>query len=257
MAEARWCPKEDLMREARLRFEEPDVMLDIGCGIMPQGDLVPLVHICVEPYEEYVDVLRAKTREASDRSYVILQATWAEALKVLPAKSVDTVILADVIEHLEKAEAGELLRQTEAIARRQILIFTPLGFMPQCHPDGVDAWGLGGAQWQEHRSGWTPEDFGAGWEFIGSKEYYFEDNLGRPLIKPYGAFWAIRTFDAGVDGARLEKRALTRRFSALAAAMNYSVLVRHTLGAMGALAVVRTAASKVYRAVVPVREGRP
>jgi hypothetical protein len=254
MANETWVVKRALMLEARQRFRETDVLLDIGCGIMPQTTLVPSVHICVEPYQEYVDVLQQKTSGASDRSFVIIRGTWREALDMLPAKSVDTVILADVIEHIEKAQATELLRRTEDVARQQILIFTPLGFMPQVHPDGVDAWGLGGAHWQEHKSGWTPDDFGEGWETIGTKEYYFEDNLGKPLKQPYGAFWAIRNFGPGAQQQRMARRAVLRRFAAQAERLNYSSLLKYALGAIDLLAIFRDAGSQVYRTLVPARK---
>jgi hypothetical protein len=118
---------------------------------------------------------------------------WHEAVNFFPEKSVDTVFLVDVIEHLEKEEGRNLLALTEKIARKQVVVFTPLGFMPQHHEDGKDAWGLNGADWQEHKSGWLPEDFSEDWQFFIAKEFHLIDNLLQPLEKPYGAFWAIKT----------------------------------------------------------------
>lgn len=251
MTNVTWVAKEELMRRARQRFLETDVLLDIGCGIMPQTALVPCVHICVEPFQEYVDVLQKKNATSTDRSYVILRNTWDEALKILPRKSVDTVMLADVIEHLDKGAAVELLMQTEALARQQILIFTPLGFLPQTHPDGQDAWGLGGGDWQEHKSGWTPEDFGEGWEIMGSKEYYFEDNLGRPFSKPFGAFWAIKTFDTSHDHRRLERRRLSSRFATVASRFEHSLAAKQALVWLDLLAWGRNMGSRLYRTIRP------
>ena len=95
-----------------------------------------------------------------------------------------------MIEHLEKSEGKELLARTEDIAREQVVIFTPLGFMPQHHENSKDAWGLNGADWQEHKSGWFPEDFqGEFWQVFASKSYHF-----RPQQKPFGAMWAIKSF---------------------------------------------------------------
>ena len=118
-----------------------EIVLDIGCGIMPQNYIKPLVHICCEPYREYVDHLQQKIAalDTRDRSYVVLNMGWQDAVRFFPAKSVDTVFLVDVIEHLEKAEGQRLLAATEAIARSQVVVFTPLGFMPQHHGDGKDA----------------------------------------------------------------------------------------------------------------------
>jgi len=190
-----WLEKEDLIPTVLKKLENVDIMLDIGCGIRPQRFVRPLVHICCEPFGQYVENLREKIRDEYDRTYVILKATWADALELFPPKSVDSVFLIDVIEHLEKEEALRLLKATEALARRQITVFTPLGFMPQHHPDGEDAWGLGGGVWQEHRSGWRPEEFDDSWDVYASRVFHTIDNLGRELETPYGALWAIKTLD--------------------------------------------------------------
>jgi hypothetical protein len=249
MSTVTWVEKGELQRTAAARFLQTDVLLDIGCGIMPQTFVTPAVHICAEPFEEYVKVLQAKIEGSADRSYVILKNTWSEVLDILPARSIDTVVLADVIEHLEKDVAAELLRRTQLLARRQVLIFTPLGFLPQSHPDGTDAWGLGGGAWQEHKSGWVPDDFGEGWEFVGTRQYYFEDNMGRPFEQPFGAFWAIRTCGSEADEIQLAKRSLGPRFSVVALALNYSVLVRQTLNALELWARVRGGLSGAKQSV--------
>jgi hypothetical protein len=166
-------------------------ILDIGCGIVPQFYLIPTVHICCEPFEQYLDVLRKKVMDKPDRIYTFLNIGWEQAVELFPEKSVDTIFICDVIEHLEKEEGRRLLEKTVPIARKQVVIFTPLGFMPQHHTDGKDAWGLDGASWQEHKSGWEPEDFDERWQFVVSREYHTHDNLGSLLEKPFGAFWAI------------------------------------------------------------------
>jgi len=43
------------------------------------------------------------------------------------SKSFDVVLCKEVIEHLEKQEGDELVRQLEQIARRQVIITTPVG----------------------------------------------------------------------------------------------------------------------------------
>lgn len=192
-----WLEKEDLTAAAVHAMSSADVVLDIGCGIMPQGYILPQVHICCEPYEEYVQHLQRKVsvQNSQDRNYLILNMGWHDVVKYFPVKSVDTVFLVDVIEHLDKEDGKQLLAATENIARKQVVIFTPLGFMPQHHDDGKDAWGLDGADWQEHKSGWLPEDFiGDQWRFFASKEFHVADSSSKLLEKPYGAFWAIKTY---------------------------------------------------------------
>jgi len=226
MNNVKWVSRDRLLSSAIDNFLPTDVLLDIGCGIMPQQFIVPSVHICAEPYMEYVAKLLENISGECDRSYVILNTTWEDVLRILPPKSVDTVVLADVIEHLEKDAATALIKKTEALARQQILIFTPLGFLPQSHPDGIDAWGMHGADWQEHKSGWEPTDFGDEWEVIAAKEFYFADNLGRPFEKPYGAFWAIRRFGVESSAKRLEQRNLINLISVFTARLNCPLLIK-------------------------------
>lgn len=191
-----WLESKELFPVALRHLKPAGSVLDIGCGIQPQRYVRPATHICCEPFIQYVEHLQDKIAHEQDRSWVVLNATWAEATRIFPARSVDTVMLVDVIEHLEKEEALGLLQATERIARRQVAIFTPLGFLPQEHTDGKDAWGLDGAQWQEHKSGWQPEDFGEGWEVFVTKVFHTADNLGRPFETPYGAMWAFKTHAA-------------------------------------------------------------
>lgn len=192
-----WLDSKELFPVALRQLKPANTVLDIGCGIQPQRYLRPAVHICCEPFRQYVDHLQDKIANEHDRNWVVLNATWGEATRIFPPRSVDTVMLVDVIEHLEKEEALELLRATEAIPRSQLAIFTPLGFLPQEHTDGKDAWGLDGAAWQEHKSGWQPEDFGEGWEIFVTKVFHTADNLGRPFETPFGAMWAIKTVPQG------------------------------------------------------------
>ncbi|MBN1936394.1 MAG: class I SAM-dependent methyltransferase [Anaerolineae bacterium] len=174
-----------------------DVVLDIGCGIQPQNYVIPSVHICCEPFVQYVDYLQhamaSQPAQFCDRLYVVLQASWEQAVTLFPSRSVDTVFVMDVIEHLEKETGISLLRATECLARHQVIIFTPLGFVKQEHPDGKDAWGLDGGKWQEHRSGWLPEDFDESWETYATKNFHLADNMDHPYRVPVGAFFAIKT----------------------------------------------------------------
>lgn len=175
-----------------------ETVLDIGCGIQPQDYIVPNVHICCEPFGQYVDYLldaiqQKKQRLFYDRRYVVLQADWEETVKVVASRSVDAVYVMDVIEHLEKGDGVRLLKATEQLITQQLVLFTPLGFVPQEHPDGKDAWGLDGGHMQRHKSGWWPEDFDASWDILACKTFHLVDNVGRPRDTPAGAFYAIKT----------------------------------------------------------------
>lgn len=203
-----WLETEAFVPTASRSLQDANIVLDIGCGIQPQRFIRPQVHICCEPFDQYVEHLQELVRKEPDRNFVVVRARWDEAVRLFPPKSVDTIFLHDVIEHLEKDEALRLLKETEPIARRQMAVFTPLGFMPQHHPDGKDAWGLDGGSWQEHKSGWQPEDFDEGWDIYATKVFHTTDSMGRELETPFGAFWAIKTFpvDERTAGVRLSNR---------------------------------------------------
>jgi len=72
-----------------------------------------------------------------------------------PPKSIDIVQACDFIEHLTKEDGLKWLQDCEAIARKAILIFTPIGFVDNkpgenLYPDNPH---------QKHLSGWTYEEF--------------------------------------------------------------------------------------------------
>lgn len=174
---------------------QTDTVLDIGCGIRPQTYVQAVRHVCIEPHKLYIDRLR---KENDEPRFVMLNCQWFVGTSLFADKSFDTVFILDMIEHIEKSEGQRLIEEAERLARKQIVIFTPLGFMPQSHEDGRDRWGMDGGFWQTHRSGWTPENFGDDWEFIVCEDFHKEDQHG-PLEKLFGAFWAIKTFDNAVE----------------------------------------------------------
>lgn len=182
-------PRDEFFPAARSRLRPVHTVLEIGPGIQPQTLMKPVIHVCIEPCDQYAERL---SREHP--SLVVLRCTWKQALDLLPPDSVDTVILMDVIEHLEKDEGRGLLDATVRLARSQLVVQTPLGFMAQGENEAKDAWGLDGIDWQVHRSGWLPEDF-PGWEIILCEEFHEHDAYGRRLQVPHGAFFAI--FDRG------------------------------------------------------------
>jgi len=131
-------------------------IVDVGCGIRPCPVFPCDDHVCIEPHAEYVAHL--SEWKPADRTVSIIEAE-AEALAGQPRKGT-TVLLLDVIEHMEK-DRGERIRDL-LVEFEHAVIFTPLGWYEQ---DGAnpDAWGLNGGDWQKHRSAWQPEDF-RGWK---------------------------------------------------------------------------------------------
>lgn len=197
MNRIKWVENYDLVPEAKKKINNVNIVLDIGCGIRPQTLANTFIHICVDAHKQYLDILKKRIRESKGvkgtLKFLFYNKTVDNVILDFPKKSVDTVFLLDVIEHLDKLKGLELIRSFDQIARHQIIIFTPLGFVSQEHPDGKDAWGLDGGKWQEHKSGWFPEDFDDTWEFIVCRDFHSTDNLGAKHETPVGAFFAIKT----------------------------------------------------------------
>tara|TARA_B110000902_G_scaffold251673_1_gene312216 strand:- start:1803 stop:2537 length:735 start_codon:yes stop_codon:yes gene_type:complete len=196
MKKIKYVEKKYFENEGKRSIYGMDILLDIGCGIMPQQEYHPKVHICAEPFTQYVEVLQKKiTKDVmQDRKWIILQNDFNQILDTIPDNSVDTIMMIDVIEHIEKEEVKKQLTKMLKKVRQQCVIVTPLGFMPQEHETSVDAWGLNGAEQQVHLSGWEPEDFeGADWEFVICKEYHLTNNMDEKLDQAYGRLYAIYT----------------------------------------------------------------
>lgn len=152
-------------------LKEVEVVVDVGAGMRPIH-WFPNVrrHVCVEPHPPYAKALRAA-------GYVVWENRIQDALENLKALRPDTVVLLDVIEHMDKVEGQAALVQIQEAATVQVFVYTPLGFVPQ----EKDVWKMGGDFWQTHRSGWTPEDF-PGW--------HIQLYQPKPLVKPQG-FYAL------------------------------------------------------------------
>lgn len=147
---------------------ECETVLDIGAGIRPMGWYKPSVHTCIEPHRPYVEQLWAA-------GYDAICDHALHALRFIRPLAYDAIYMLDVIEHLERPLGKELLGTVYSLHPKQIVVFTPHGFLPQTG----DAWSMGGEQWQEHRSGWMPRDF-PGWQIELSKP---------PLHESFFAVW--------------------------------------------------------------------
>lgn len=133
---------------------ECSTVVDIGPGIKPMGWYESKRHICVEPCWQYALRLRSAGFETVEKTAI-------DYLQPMPrAITRDMAIyMLDSLEHMEQTEGERVLQAAVALRPKQIVVFTPHGYLPQ----HGDAWNLGGEYWQEHRSGWLPEQF-LGWE---------------------------------------------------------------------------------------------
>ena len=152
-------------------------VLDIGCGV---GETLKDFSC---PIKIGVDAHRPYLENAKDGEQFIKLNFMAERLSELfLPKSLDIVTLIDVIEHLEKGVALDVLRQVEEIAAKKVIVFTPRGFFQQLD---VDHYGLGGESYQRHRSGWEVEDFQKlGYNVVIFSK--FHDQKNKAFLEVYG-----------------------------------------------------------------------
>lgn len=202
-----WIARDELVPLVEQNLKSAVSVLDIGCGIRPQTLLKdPPIHICCEPCPEYVGYLQ-KNVMPEHKNLIVLNLDWDAVVEAFPERSVDTVVITDVIEHLTREDGKRLLALTETIARNQVVVFTPLGLLPQEHDSDIDAWGLHGGAWQAHKSGWLPDDFDDTWTIYASDDFHRQDVHGNVFEKPYGAFYAVKTW----SGAEAPITALARK----------------------------------------------
>lgn len=131
-----------------------DEVLDLGCGVM-QAILnhIPTYHptrlrckslMGVDLYKPYLTFL-------NDNYPHIKTVQWDLRETPLPFDddSSDIALLLDVVEHLKtEAQVRALLREAERVARKKIILLTPLAFSR--NEDSLDYLGLGTNTFQQH-----------------------------------------------------------------------------------------------------------
>ena len=132
-----------------------DEVLDLGCGTMETtGKLKCKVISGVDAYQPYIDELKEK-------GHIYVYCGRIE--KYMPdfkKKSFDVVMAIDAIEHLIKPAALRVIGHMERIARKRVVIFTTIGFIPQEREENPEL--------QRHRCGFTPIEF----EDLGYEVYH-------------------------------------------------------------------------------------
>ena len=132
--------------------EKVRTVLDVACGLSLKSKYIDCdLRLGVDIHVPYLE------RIESDVPYAVIVGDATKLRETFLAKSFDVVLLLDIIEHVEKSQSHQLLRDAEEIARVAVVIETPNGFLPQ----NVDILGCGGDHWQTHRCGWTAPELKA------------------------------------------------------------------------------------------------
>jgi hypothetical protein len=126
-------------------LEDCRVALDLGCGERP------FLWEC-EALENVIGVDGSRRACLGARETPKYESVVQSCLPELPfrERSVDVVTLLQIVEHLPKPVASDLIAAAERVARRKVIITTPNGFVRQEAYDDNP--------FQEHLSGWSIDD---------------------------------------------------------------------------------------------------
>lgn len=124
-------------------------LLSLCCGIgFELGYLNTQDVTAVDIAPQYVEQVKWRCPQAKT---VVSDAL--DYIKAQPDNSVDVISIIDGIEHMEKKVGRQVINHMKRVARKQILLFTPEGYLRN---EPKDAWGIGGADhFQTHKSGWS------------------------------------------------------------------------------------------------------
>jgi hypothetical protein len=137
-----------LLQELRRNLEGCETILDVGCGeSSPMRFLAAGRLVGIDGYAPALE--RAQQRRTHDE-YILGDVRLAG--EILKGRVFDAVVALDLIEHLPKTDGLQMLASMERLARKQVIVFTPNGFVSQRSQNG---------DLQEHLSGWTPDEMRA------------------------------------------------------------------------------------------------
>lgn len=149
-------------------FNLPHVesVLDVACGLSLKSKYIDAnIRVGVDIYPTYFEHIE------TDVPYVVIRHDVRNLNEIFLPKSFDIVIALDIIEHLEKEESLEMLRQCEQIARKAVIIETPKGYVPQ----NMDILGHGGDEFQTHRCGWEITELETMGYVCSVRDYVMQD----------------------------------------------------------------------------------
>jgi len=136
------------------QLDPEDVVLDLGCGIMqatldtcpsyPPTKIQCKKIIGVDAYEPYLKFLVKKGIEVMKWDLRVIPLPFKD-------KSVDVILLLDVVEHLKCGEALALMDEAERIARKKVLVLIPQKFEQQVTKDVFPYEGFGENLLQRHQ----------------------------------------------------------------------------------------------------------
>lgn len=121
--------------------------LELGCGARSPA-VEHIQNIQTVGIDRYLPSLRANKNNGYFKDYILADLTRLP----LRENSFDCVAAFDVVEHLTKLQAKQLIEDMEKISRNKVIISTPNGFNPKCHLEDNNPL-------QVHKCGWITDEF--------------------------------------------------------------------------------------------------
>lgn len=133
--------------------------------------------VSVEPFAPYLEKLERRRSRAA--LHEIFRERIENVFREIPRREIDVALLVDVLEHFDCGAAHDLLVRLESWVNVGIMIFVPLGPVPQEALDDNEL--------QRHRSEWSAEALAG----LGYKVTVCEGVHGH-LDPPADAAWAVK-----------------------------------------------------------------
>ncbi|MHA2375567.1 MAG: glycosyltransferase family 9 protein [Candidatus Thorarchaeota archaeon] len=140
-----------------LKLEETSV-LDLGCGVYgsplsSQMKTLPLQRlISIDAHKPAIDQLHNAIHHSpfATKMHICRNREATAHASFAQEDAYDVVLIMDLLEHVSKEDALELLERCKIIAKKKILIWIPLGDCPQGD--------IAGNPFQRHQSTWSAKD---------------------------------------------------------------------------------------------------
>lgn len=133
----------------------PRTVLDLGCG---EGEFMSSLSrgkkwriFGVELYNK--SIAEARKRKIYEK---VIKSDVTKISQIINKRKYDTVIVSQVIEHLDKNIGEKALKNWERLAQERIVVGTTVGFIPYHRIEQKEK---EKNPLQTHRSGWTPREF--------------------------------------------------------------------------------------------------
>jgi len=136
-------------------------VLDLCCGNGQLSKLLTFESITgVDAYQPYLDAFMDAMPEHAEG---LLMDLTEDPLDSIEDNTYDAVLCIDGVEHLEHEKAVRLMDNMERVAKKLVVIFTPINLHNPEVPvlnTPHSSWGIeGGAEWQTHKSAHLPNYF--------------------------------------------------------------------------------------------------